>query len=159
MEIMKWGVYATLFGISTFKFMFAPFGGLNADLTFFETYMSCVAGGVFSAAIFYFSSEYFLKRSHRKRVRRDAEAQEKGIPVKHKKKFTRMNKMIVRIKHRFGIVGVSMYAPFFLSVPIGSIITAKFYGKDRRTFPLIILGMFVNGAIMTSIAFFTAKLL
>jgi hypothetical protein len=150
---MRWGVYALFFWISTIKFMFAPIGGPTAKLSFIETYMSCVAGAIVSAAVFFFSSEFFLKRAHVKRKAAREAALISGIPLKSKKKFTRMNKFIVRIKRRFGIIGVSMYAPFFLSVPIGSVIAAKFYGKDKRTFPLIIFGMFFNGALTTGIRY------
>jgi len=65
-----------------------------------------------------------------------------------------MNKFIVRIKHSIGIIGVCFYAPLFLSIPGGSIIAAKFYGHDRRAFPLIVLGIGVNGIILTSLAYF-----
>jgi hypothetical protein len=150
---MKWGVYALFFWVSTIKFMFAPLGGPNARLTFIETYMSCVAGAIVSAAVFYFSSEFFMKRAQLKRQAAYKAALESGIVLRPKKKFTRMNKFIVRIKRRFGIIGVSMYAPFFLSVPIGSVIAAKFYGKDKRTFPLIVFGMFFNGALTTGIRY------
>jgi hypothetical protein len=155
---MKWGLYATFFGLSMIKFLFTPFGGIAARFSFVETYTVCVAGAIFSAVIFYFSSEFFMKRAHLKRKAALQAAVLSGIPVKQKKKFTRMNKLVVRIKRRFGIIGVSMYAPFFLSVPIGSIIAAKFYGKDRRTFPLIVFGMFFNGAITTGIHYGSAHL-
>jgi hypothetical protein len=150
---MSWGLYVLFFGLSTIKFMFTPFGGPSAHLTFVETYISCVSGAIFSAAIFYFSSGYFMRRAQQKRADAIKAALALGIPVKPKKRFTRMNKLIVNIKRRFGIIGVSMYAPFFLSVPIGSIIAAKFYGKEKRTFPLIVFGMFFNGAITTGLAF------
>ncbi len=133
--------------------MFAPFGGPSMKLTFIETYFSCVAGAILAALIFYFSSEFFLIRAHKKRVAKIREAEKNGIVIKVKKKFTRTNKAIVRVKHRFGIWIMAMYAPLFLSVPLGSIITAKFYGKEKRTFPIIILGIFVNGLITTSIAY------
>lgn len=154
---MKIGLYITFFLLSTFKFLFTPFGGPAAELTFFETYFVCCAGGIFSATIFYFASEYFIKRSHIKRVRLKKEAMEKGIEIIQKKKFTTTNKFIVRLKRRFGIYGVSLFAPLFLSVPIGTIITAKFYGKEKKTYPLILLGMFVNGLITTSLAYFGAS--
>lgn len=155
---MHWHYYISLFLVSTIKFLFAPFAGPKLQLTFFETYFSCVAGAIVSAAVFYFSSEFFMIRAHKKRIAKIRLAEEQGLEVKHKKKFTRMNKLIVRIKHRLGIIGISMYAPLFLSVPIGSIIAAKFYGKDKRTFPLIVLGMFINGAITTGIAYGFAEL-
>jgi hypothetical protein len=153
---MLWGKYIGFFGFSMIKFLFTPFGGPKAGLSFVETYIVCVAGALLSAAIFYFSSEFFLIRAHKKRKELIRKSIETGIPLKQKKKFTKTNKLIVRIKHKLGIIGVAFYAPLFLSIPIGTIITAKFYGKEKRTFPLIILGIFVNGIITTGSAFLIA---
>lgn len=150
---MNFGAYVTFFLLSTIKFLFTPFAGPGAGLTFFETYISCVAGGIFSAAVFYFASEYFMKRAHAKKIELQKQAFQNGTELKSKRKFTKTNKFIVRIKFRFGIYGVSMYAPLLLSVPIGSIITAKFYGKQKKTFPLIVLGMGINGFLTCGIAY------
>lgn len=150
---MNWIAYSTLFGISTVKFLFAPLGGARMGLNFLETYVSCCAGAIVCATAIYFSSEYFMKRAHKKRVQARLEAAEKGIELKVKKKFTRMNKFIVRIKHRLGIVGIAFYAPLFLSIPVGTIIVAKFYGKQKKTYPLILTGILINGAITTCLGF------
>ena len=133
--------------------MFAPFGGPKAGLTFTETYLSCVAGGIFGATIFYFASSYFLERSKQKKQNKKDLLIKQGLPVPKVKNFTRMNKFIVRIKRSLGIYGTAFWAPFFLSVPIGSIVTAKFYSDDKRTFPLIVLGMFMNGLVTTTISY------
>jgi len=153
---MLWGKYIGFFGFSMIKFLFTPFGGPKAGLSFIETYVVCVAGALLSAAIFYFSSEFFLIRAHKKRKELIRKSIETGIPLKQKKKFTKTNKLIVRIKHKLGIIGVAFYAPLFLSIPIGTIITAKFYGKEKRTFPLIVLGIGINGIITTGSAFLIA---
>lgn len=150
---MNWGAYLGFFGLAMIKFLFAPFGGPLAKLTFVETYLSCISGAIFCAIIFYFSAEFFMIRAHKKRKLLIQQAKEKGIELKHKKAFTKTNKAIVRMK-RLGIVGICFYAPFFLSVPIGSIISAKFFGKDKRTFPLIVIGIGVNGLITTGLAYF-----
>ena len=133
--------------------MFTPFGGPNLGLSFFETYFSCVAGGITGAAIFYFSSGYFIRRAHESRVKKILDAEATGVPLKHKRKFTRMNKFIIRIKRSIGLIGICFWAPFFLSVPLGSIVAAKFYSHHKRTFPLIILGMFINAFVTTGIAY------
>jgi hypothetical protein len=153
---MLWGKYIGFFGFSMIKFLFTPFGGPKAGFSFIETYVVCVSGALISAAIFFFSSEYFLKKAHKKRKELIHKSIETGIPLKQKKKFTKTNKLIVRIKHKLGIVGVAFYAPLFLSIPIGTIITAKFYGKEKRTFPLIILGIVINGFITTGSAYIIA---
>lgn len=150
---MDWGEYFALFGLSTFKFMFAPLGGVAMKLNYFETYFSCVAGAIFSASVFFFMSDFFIKRAERKRREKLAEMIAKALPIKKKKVFTFGNKLIIRIKKTFGIYGVCMWVPLFLSIPVGSIVAAKFYGKDKRAFPLVILGVLVNGLILTTLAY------
>ena len=151
---MDFGLYTTFFLLSTIKFLFTPFGGPLAGLSFIETYISCVGGAIFSAAVFYYASEFFMKRAKLKRKRLEEEARVNGTELKKRKTFTKTNKFIVRITRRFGIYGISLFAPLFLSVPIGSIITAKFYGKEKRTFFLVVAGMFMNGFITTGLAYF-----
>ena len=80
-------------------------------------------------------------------------AKAEGKILVHKKNFTRTNKLIVKIKKSVGIIGTSFWIPFFLSIPLGSIITAKFYGKQRKTFPLIVLGIFINAFITTTLSY------
>lgn len=150
---MKWGALFSVFIFSTIKFLFAPFTGPGLGLNFIETYSASVVGAVVCALVFYFSSEYFMKRAREKRHKIYHEALEKGVELKTKKKFTVLNKSIVRIKKRLGIYGIAIYAPFFMSIPLGSIITAKFYGKDKKTFFIILFGIFMNALITTGIAF------
>ena len=149
---MNWGVIS-LFGVSTVKFSFAPFGGKIAGLTFIETYVSCCSGAIVSAAIFYFLSNYFIKKSIEKNAKIRQHFLDQGLPIPVKKRFTRMNKWVIRMKRSIGIIGIAFWAPFFLSIPLGSIITAKFYGHNKNTFLLIMTGIFVNGLITTGITY------
>ena len=150
---MKWGILFSLFTLSTFKFMFAPFGGPGLKLSFMETYLTCVSGATFSAAIFYFSAEYFLNRARRKRAAFIEKSLRTGKRIKVKKTFTRMNKLIVHIKTKLGIIGTCFWVPLFLSIPLGSIVTAKFYSRRRKTFPLIVVGIFLNALVTTTISY------
>ena len=150
---MHWGKYLGLLGIATFKFMVAPFAGKPLKLSFIETYLACVAGAILSAAIFFYLSEYLMIKSAKRRERKRREAIENDLPPTVQKNFTFMNKLIVKIKHIFGIYGICFIAPLVLSIPIGTIISVKFYGKDKRTLPLIIMGILVNGLVLTSLAY------
>jgi hypothetical protein len=150
---MNWSAMLFLFGFSFVKFLVMPFSGPILKLSFFETYMSCVAGGTISSAIFYFSAGYFMRTAREKKARKQKEMLAMGATVVHKRKFTRMNKFIVRIKRSLGIIGTCFWAPFFLSVPIGSIIAAKFYGHQKITYPLIVLGMLINAVLTTGAAY------
>lgn len=136
--------------------MFAPVAGLHWPLSFAETYFSCVSGALITAIIFYFGANYFMQRAHRKRIEKHHKSLETGIPHKQKKKFTRVNKTVIKVKHSIGIFGIAMWAPFFLSVPIGCIVTAKFFGRRKITFAIIVLGIFFNGFVSTLITYLFA---
>ena len=152
------GKYSALFFLSTVKFMFAPLGGPAADLAFLETYLVCLSGALFSTTIFYFMSEFFMLRTHQKRIAKYNKAIDRGEKPKLKKNFTKVNKAIVKLKIKIGVYGVALFAPLFLSVPVGTIITAKFFGKEKKTFPLIVIGLAMNGLIITSLAYFAGGL-
>ena len=51
---------------------------------------------------------------------------------KHPKKtFTKFNRRVIRIKHRFGLTGIAILTPIFLSIPIGAFLAERFY-KDKK---------------------------
>ena len=150
---MNWGAYSTLFGIATFKFMFAAFPGPAFNISFIETYVSIVVGGTVSAAAFYFASDFFILKSIQTRKRKIERLRIEGKEIPFKRKFTRTNKLIVFCKRRFGMYVICFWAPFFLSVPLGSIVVAKFYGKLKFTFLYIFIGMVINASITTFLAY------
>jgi hypothetical protein len=147
-----WGKLLGLFALSAFKFMFGPFGGPPMGLSFIETYLSCIFGAMASATIFFFASDYFFKKVQEKKA-----IQRANGTLVAKKAFTKTNKMIVKLKRKVGIMGIAFIAPFLLSIPLGTIITAKFYGKRKVTYPLILLGICCTGAITTSLAYLVFK--
>lgn len=153
---MSWAKYLTLFSLSTVKFMFAPLGGIAMELTFIETYLSCVAGAASASAFFFYLSDYFMSRHERRKREKERKAIASGKPYKPKKKFSFTNKLIVKTKFTFGIYGICLWVPLFFSIPLGSVIVAKFYRKDKRSFPLVLTGIFLNGFITSSIVYIKA---
>jgi hypothetical protein len=59
----------------------------------------------------------------------------------------------VQIKRRFGFYGITLFAPLLFSVPIGSFVAAKFYGKKSTTYLFVLIGLALNGLLLTSIAY------
>lgn len=146
---MNWIAYSSVIGLATFKFMFAPFAAIGQGLNFFEAVICSLIGAIISASIFYFSSDYFMGRAQKKRAEKEARS---GQVQKMGKKKRAMNKLILKIKRSLGIYGICFFAPLFLSVPIGTIICAKFYRKQAQSIWLIYLGLIGNSLILTSLA-------
>ena len=150
---MNWSALTTIFLLGMVKFMFSTIPGPHLGLPFLETFLASFAGGIVSAAFFYFGSDLVLDWDRKRKIRKREMLLRQGLPVPKKRNFTRTNRFIIKIKRRFGRYGICFWAPFFLSVPLGSIVVAKFYGKDKQTFPLITIGMAINAAIITFVSY------
>ena len=145
--------YFILAALSSVKFMFAPVYGKAMGLTFLETYLSLVGGGILASFIFFKFTYKLLERSAQKKRMRRSNALAMGFEYFEPKKFTRTNKLIVRTRRRFGFFVCTFFFPFFLSVPVGTIIATKFYGKQNMFFPIIIAGLVINGLIASIITY------
>jgi len=150
---MPWIALSTVFFGGTIKFMVSPALGPALDLSYFQTFMANALGAIVSMIFFYYSANFFMKRHHRRQIIKRQNAINEGILAPKTKIFTRRNKIIVRLKNKIGRIPFALWAPFFLSIPIGSIITAKFFGKQKATLWLMIAGIFLNNTITVSFVY------
>lgn len=142
-------VYLSFALFSTWKFMFTPMLGPAAGLVFVETFFSCLAGGFVSVTLFYFGSNYFMEQARRRKLRKVEQAMRKGKKVKIAKTFSRTNRTIIKIKLKLGKWMICWLVPLFFSLPLGSIITAKFYKHHKNTYFLILVGVAINCFLIT----------
>src|SRR5690554_7319871 len=70
-----------------------------------------------------------------------------------------MNRRIIYLKGKLGIYFTCWAFPLFLSIPLGSIIVAKFYKHKRKTFPLIILFLTLDCFLITGGTYFIKDLM
>lgn len=146
---MMWK-YLTIIFLATWKFMFTPIAGRATGLSYFETILFVLIGAYLAAFVFYFGSNYFIRRSVKKRIQKMQRAQQQGKKVPKKKIFTKMNRRIVFLKHRVNKYFIYWAFPLFLSIPGGCIIVAKFYKHHKQTFPMILFFLTVDCVAITS---------
>lgn len=151
---MNWAAFSSVFLVATFKFLFSPFAGIPLGLDFISTYIAAISGASLSSLLFYFGSELIMAASRKSKIKKENEAIKNGILLKPKKIFTRGNKMTIKLKRSFGKIGLCFLAPSLLSIPLGTIIVAKFYGKEKDTFLWVFIGILLSGLITTSLAYF-----
>ena len=137
--------YLGVFLLATVKFLFTPFLAFKTipEGNWLYTYIAICSGGIIGVTFFYYSAEYFMKRHADKTKKSD----------KTKKKFTKINKSIIKVKQRVGIYGLAILTPLLISIPAGSIISAKFYRHKKSTIVILYAGVLVIGAILTFIAY------
>jgi len=65
------------------------------------------------------------------------------------RKFTWLNKSLVRVKKKFGMLGIAILTPPFLSIPLGSIVMAKFFKHNRLALPILVVSVAFWGVVLT----------
>ena len=147
----KMGLYTLAFLVSTVKFLFAASIMSVTPLYPFEIAISTGLGALFSFNVFYWSAGFFMRRAKEKKIRDMQKETYQKKPI-----FTKVNKLMVKTKRsKSGFWLICICAPLFLSVPIGSIIVAKFYRDNKLTYPIAMLSLsiwafilaYLNGAI------------
>lgn len=146
--------YLTVAALASVKYMFVPFYGMAVvQLSFWETYLSMLIGGVLAAFLFFKFTYRLLERNRNKRFMRREKALAMGFEYFEPRRFTRTNKWVVRVRRKFGFFVCVFFFPFLLSVPVGTLIATKFYGKKTFFFPLVVIGLAINGLISTFIVY------
>lgn len=125
--------------VSSIKFLIAPALSFGMGLNFIQTWLSTTAGGILGVVVFFFMSKwilqlysrYFFYYLHMIRVKIYGYLNmtiPKFIPAR---RFTRRNRMIIKIVNKFGMAGIVILTPVLLSIPIGTFIATRYYSSNR----------------------------
>ncbi|HVA99177.1 MAG TPA: hypothetical protein VNG53_09805 [Bacteroidia bacterium] len=136
----------SIFWLSTVKFATggAPVA-VFIRLPFFEAVSVTTMGGFASVLFFTFLSDS-IWLGWKKLMNR----YEFLIPRKPRKIHSFRNKMLVKFKRNFGLIGVVAITPVFLSIPIGTFIAVRYYSNKQQ----IVAYMFASVLIWAIILYF-----
>lgn len=114
----------TVFALSSVKFFFMLFGAYAWGLSFWEALATTIAGGILGSVFFYYLSGLILDMLSQLNM-----FSRKEVKVKQAKTFSRKNRLIVRTKSNYGLIGIAIITPVVLSIPVGIFIIRKYYSK------------------------------
>ncbi|MFL2571552.1 MAG: hypothetical protein ACJ0QL_06725 [Parvicellaceae bacterium] len=146
---MAWRNYVIIFGLAQVKFLFAASiaYATMAQLSFFEIFIPIVLGALFCFNVVFFLSNKIMLFAHQNRVRRNTKSNKKP-----KKIFSKKNKWIIKIKRsKKGFFLICLLAPLFLSIPIGTIVVAKFYGDRPKAYYFVTTLLIATSFLLTFI--------
>ena len=69
---------------------------------------------------------------------------------KVKKKFTFTNRSVVNIKKKFGLLGISVITPLFLSFPFGCFLAVRYF-KDKKKITAYMFGSTIFWSVTISL--------
>jgi len=143
---------------SSFKFAATfPLVIIQYDFSFFECILWTNVGGIIGIYFFAFLSERLIawwKRLFRRSNRHILEDEQQV-----KKKFTRRNRRIVRVKQKYGLTGIALITPFLLSIPVGVFLVVRYYHTSKSRFLYLIAANLIWSVIYTAFYMFWEELL
>ncbi|MBX2972472.1 MAG: hypothetical protein KF797_05175 [Flavobacteriales bacterium] len=138
----------TVVATAMVKFLFAGLVSYGLGHGFVKTLLYTALGGTAGMLVFYYSGKGLLELFRKRYIRRVKERAAKGLPPK--RIFTRTNRLIVKVKHRYGVIGLASFAPPTLSVPVTAILAAKYFRHDRRTLPTLLFSVLIWSVVLST---------
>lgn len=132
---LSWEVIV-VFLTSTIKFLPAPFAAAGLGMSYWQAFLLVGIGGTLGVTLFFLLSKTIFGRKQKK--------------PSTKKKFTKLNRWIIKVKHRFGLVGIALITPPLISIPVGTIIAVKFYRHRKDVLPMLWLAVWFWNVILTT---------
>lgn len=134
-----------VFALSSVKFILAPPLSFGMGLNYFQTIISTSLGGILGVVLFFYLSRSIISLYDvycRPAVHRIIHLiaiklnllhlAEQYFPIKRRiRVFTYTNRLIVKIRRKYGFVGIVALTPVLLSIPLGSFLVARFYPKKK----------------------------
>lgn len=149
----------SVFMLATVKYFYTPLYGFLTGLSFTETSISMISGGIASFLFFYFLS-YFIVVSTRyvKPIARSVtpdpwlnkyyeKKQQRAKNRKPKKKFTKRNRLIIKLR-RFGVWAIILLIPIALSIPVGAFLLRKYYSTKKGVVMFALLAIAIEGLLL-----------
>ncbi|HIA36955.1 MAG TPA: hypothetical protein EYM84_00895 [Flavobacteriales bacterium] len=133
LKILWWVFFAIV------KFIWTPFTLASAtDYLWWEALLITVGGGWLGIAIFFYFGKLIINFF----------SMQRGF--KGRRKFTRMNRFIIRIKNKYGLVGLTSIIAI-ISVPICSLLAAAYFKNNKRVVPALFLSVLTWASCLTCI--------
>jgi intein/homing endonuclease len=134
----------TIIFFSSWKFAATfPIAIYAMGMSFTETILYTNIGGVLGTFISIYFSDFLIKMWNK------YWPEKLKFRRKTRKKFTKRNRRLVKIKLKYGLFGIVILSPVILSIPLGSFLTVKYYGIKKKNIIWLLTGQFVWSFVYT----------
>ena len=137
----------TVIATAMVKFLFTGLVSYGLGNTFLETWLYMSIGSCLGMTLFYLTGPRVLEWFRIRHVKRQLDRLSKGLSPK--RIFTRTNRTIVGVKHKYGLIGLAAIAPPTLSIPITAVLAAKYFRHDRHTLPTLLVSVLIWSVVLS----------
>ena len=130
--------YLGWFLLAVLKFVITPSTMIAAGYSWLNTFLTVSISSAIGFSAFYFFGDIIFGGLERM----------KRTPSK---RFTRMNRRIIKVKMKYGLLGMGVIAGV-ISVPLAGLVTAKFFRHPRTALPAMIIAFSSWTLLLTSVS-------
>jgi hypothetical protein len=148
--------------VSGIKFLFAPFISIGYGFNYIQTAVITAVGGILGILFFYYLSRWIIAQyykyspaiySYFSGDKIDLARQIVLQEIVVKKKFTRKNKLIINIRNKYGFLGIIIFTPVLLSIPLGAFLAQKYYSRRNHTLIYLSISVVIWSFFISSVFF------
>jgi len=75
----------------------------------------------------------------------------KSKPSAPKRRFTKRNRMLVKIINSYGLPGIALITPTIISIPVGTILAGRLFHNHKRVFLFLAASVALWSALLSSL--------
>ena len=146
--LIEWLKILEIILIASVKFLFSPFEAERQGFSYRESLIITTTGGVVGILMFTFIGEgiaYSWKK---------IQSSSFGKSKSRIKKFNRLTRLVISIKNKFGVMGVSMITPSLISIPVGTLIINRLYKGKFKNLLVLFFALLIWSLTLNSIAYY-----
>ncbi|MBC8182301.1 hypothetical protein H8E88_14455 [candidate division KSB1 bacterium] len=148
--------------MSGIKFILAPLISIGYGFNYFQTVIFTTVGGILGFLFFYYMSKWIIKQynnyspvvfSYFTGEKVETAKKKLNHVPQAKKVFTRRNKLIIKIRNKYGFFGIIILTPVLLSIPIGAFLAQKYYSKKHNMLVYMSISLVLWSFFISSVFF------
>ncbi len=155
--------FASVIMVASIKYFWATPYSFGLSLTIWETLLFIQAGGILGFLFYYYFFGFLFKEIKLLwpivysftpvlfKVRFEMWLIRHRLKRNNSRKFTHRNKIIVKMRQRFGIWGIVILSPVILSIPVGALLGNKYFKHNHHFIPYMILSIVIWGVVSVTL--------
>jgi hypothetical protein len=151
-EVTHWLKIVEVSLIASVKFLLAPFEAERYNMSYWESFLYTTGGGIMGIFVFYYAGHFISEWWKRNMAKIKSFVTRRPITDftgENRRIMTRKNKLIVRVKNKFGLAGIAFVTPCLISIPIGTLVAVAIYRKRKPVIlylliSLVLWSLFLN---------------
>lgn len=139
--------------LSSVKLLFAPGASLAAGFSVGQTILVTSIGGCTGVTSFFYFGNWVMVAIRKWHFRLLHGTRSSAVHKEKKTRSTKRRRAIVRLKTKYGVVGLAILTPAIISIPIGAVVAARYYFHNKWMLPLLLISTLCWSTGLTFLAY------